>query len=104
RGAITWFSKQQSMVALSTTESEYIGLSNAGQYDLIMETWTLPGRAGLGEHSSIFSCAEYVGGQELNAACVTINTTMYTKQNKGGLEEISFAMYQRLVERRGTWF
>ena len=32
RGPISWSSKQQSMVALSTTESEYIGLSNAGQH------------------------------------------------------------------------
>jgi hypothetical protein len=32
RGAIGWSSKRQSMVALSTTESEYIGLSNAGQH------------------------------------------------------------------------
>jgi hypothetical protein len=31
-GAIGWSSKRQSMVALSTTESEYIGLSNAGQH------------------------------------------------------------------------
>ena len=31
-GAISWSSKQQSMVALSTRESEYIGLSNAGQH------------------------------------------------------------------------
>ena len=31
-GAISWSSKQQSMVTLSTTESEYIGLSNAGQH------------------------------------------------------------------------
>ena len=30
--AISWSSKQQSMVALSTTESEHIGLSNAGQH------------------------------------------------------------------------
>ena len=32
RGPISWSSKQQSMVALSTTKSEYIGLSNAGQH------------------------------------------------------------------------
>ena len=32
RSAIGWASKQQSMVALSTTESEYIGLSIAGQH------------------------------------------------------------------------
>ena len=31
-GAISWSSKQQSMVALSTTKSEYIGISNAGQH------------------------------------------------------------------------
>lgn len=31
-GAIGWSSKLQSMVALSSTESEYIGLSNAGQH------------------------------------------------------------------------
>ena len=31
-GAISWSSKQQSMIVLSTTESEYIGLSNAGQH------------------------------------------------------------------------
>ena len=31
-GAIGWASKRQSMVALSTTESEYIGLSIAGQH------------------------------------------------------------------------
>lgn len=32
RGAIGWASKRQTMVALSTTEAEYIGLSNAGQH------------------------------------------------------------------------
>jgi hypothetical protein len=32
RAAIGWSSKRQAMVALSTTESEYIGLSNAGQH------------------------------------------------------------------------
>jgi hypothetical protein len=32
RGAIGWSSRRQSMVALSTTESEYIALSNAGQH------------------------------------------------------------------------
>ncbi len=32
QGAIGWASKRQSMVALSSTESEYIGLSNAGQH------------------------------------------------------------------------
>ena len=31
-GPISWSSKQQSMVVLSTTESEYIELSNAGQH------------------------------------------------------------------------
>jgi len=31
-GAISWSSKLQSMVTLSTTELEYIGLSNAGQH------------------------------------------------------------------------
>jgi hypothetical protein len=31
RGAISWASKRQTMVALSSTESEYIGLSIAGQ-------------------------------------------------------------------------
>ena len=31
-GAISWSSKQQSMVALSITESEYIELSLAGQH------------------------------------------------------------------------
>ena len=31
-GPISWSSKQHSMVVLSTTESEYIGLSNAGQH------------------------------------------------------------------------
>ena len=32
RGAIGWSSKRQSMVSLSSTESEYIGLTNAGQH------------------------------------------------------------------------
>ena len=32
RGAIGWASKKQSLVALSSTESEYIGLCNAGQH------------------------------------------------------------------------
>ena len=32
RGAIGWSSKRQSMVSLSSTESEYIGLANAGQH------------------------------------------------------------------------
>lgn len=32
RGAIGWSSRRQSMVALSSTESEYIGLANAGQH------------------------------------------------------------------------
>jgi hypothetical protein len=32
QGAIGWSSKRQSMVALLTTESKYIGLSNAGQH------------------------------------------------------------------------
>lgn len=32
RSAIAWASKRQTMVALSSTESEYIGLSNAGQH------------------------------------------------------------------------
>jgi len=32
RGAISWSSKLQSMVTLSTMELEYIGLSNAGQH------------------------------------------------------------------------
>ena len=32
RGAISWSSKRQAMVTLSTTESEYIGLSLAGQH------------------------------------------------------------------------
>ena len=31
-GAISWASKRQTLVALSLTESEYIGLSNAGQH------------------------------------------------------------------------
>jgi len=31
-GAIGWSSRRQSMVALSSTESEYIGLANAGQH------------------------------------------------------------------------
>lgn len=32
RGAIGWSSRRQSMVALSSTESKYIGLANAGQH------------------------------------------------------------------------
>jgi hypothetical protein len=32
RGTIAWSSKLQSMVSLSSTESEYVGLSNAGQH------------------------------------------------------------------------
>ena len=32
RAAVSWASKRQSMVALSSTESEYIGLSAAGQH------------------------------------------------------------------------
>ena len=39
RGAISWSSKQQSMVALSTTESEYIGLSIAGQHLAWLQTF-----------------------------------------------------------------
>jgi Reverse transcriptase (RNA-dependent DNA polymerase)/Pol polyprotein, beta-barrel domain/gag-polypeptide of LTR copia-type/Integrase core domain/GAG-pre-integrase domain len=39
RGAIGWASKRQSMVALSTTESEYIGLSNAGQHIAWLRTF-----------------------------------------------------------------
>ena len=38
-GAISWSSKQQSMVALSTTESEYIGLSLAGQHLVWLRTF-----------------------------------------------------------------
>jgi hypothetical protein len=39
RGAIGWASKRQTMVALSTTESEYIGLSNAGQHIAWLRTF-----------------------------------------------------------------
>jgi hypothetical protein len=38
-GAIGWSSKRQTMVALSSTESEYIGLSNAGQHLMWLRTF-----------------------------------------------------------------
>jgi hypothetical protein len=40
-GAISWASKRQSMVTLSTMESEYIGLSNAGQHLAWLRTFFL---------------------------------------------------------------
>ena len=38
-GVISWLSKHQAMVALSTTESEYIGLSLAGQHLAWLQTF-----------------------------------------------------------------
>lgn len=38
-GAIGWSSKHQTMVALSSTESEYIGLSNTGQHLIWLRTF-----------------------------------------------------------------
>ena len=71
-GQVTWSSKRQTTIALSTVEAEYVVMSRAAQQMVWMQSW-------LSEVEVEFSVPGLISGDSQGAITLTKNTKDHSK-------------------------